>query len=104
VTLHVWGTDDGHLYVRFDCFDDEPHYHYNRRVEAGGEVVNNVVPFDVVAHGPMLPWALGCLRTRLPEMLMQAGGGEVAAQLDAERVARALDDVEVLAHKIQPAA
>jgi len=90
--------------VRFDCFDDEPHYHYNHRVEPGGEVVNHVVGFDAVAHGPMLPWALDCLRTRLPEMLAQAGGGDLVSQLDAALVERAIDDVEVTAQRIQRSA
>ena len=31
VSIHVCGTDDGHEYVRFDVFDDEPHYHYIHR-------------------------------------------------------------------------
>src|SRR5262249_45075996 len=31
VTIHVCGTDDGHEYLRFDVFDDDPHYHYIHR-------------------------------------------------------------------------
>ena len=27
-TLHVCGTADGLEYLRFDCFENEPHYHY----------------------------------------------------------------------------
>ena len=53
VSLHVRGTEDGHEYVRFDVFDGEPHYHY---VRPTGDH-NNVVPFDAVADGDMLPWA-----------------------------------------------
>jgi hypothetical protein len=93
VTIHVWDAEDGHLYVRFDCFDDEPHYHYNHRVGADGAVVNNVVDFDPVVHGPMLPWAIGCLRTRLPEMLEHAGAPDVAARLDPTVVGPAIDEV-----------
>src|SRR5690606_35752057 len=66
VSLHVCGADDGHEYLRFDVFDGEPHYHY---VVPGAETLNNVVEFDAVAHGDMLPFALGCLRHRLAEML-----------------------------------
>jgi hypothetical protein len=103
VTIHVWDAADGHLYVRFDCFDDEPHYHYNHRIGGDGTVVNNVVPYDSVAHGPMLPWAIETLRTRLPEMLEHAGAADVAARLDREVVDRAIDDVAARASEISPA-
>jgi hypothetical protein len=64
VSIHVCGTDDGHEYVRFDVFDDEPHYHYIHRTPNGAEVVNNVIDFDTTAHGEMLAWAIERLRTR----------------------------------------
>jgi hypothetical protein len=98
VSLHVCGTDDGHEYLRFDVFDDEPHYHY---VHAGSEVVNNVVAFDEVAHGDMLTWALGCIRDRLPAMLEHAGGGHLVPQLDHALVGRVVDEVAVLAADAQ---
>ena len=98
VSLHVLGADDGHEYLRFDVFDDEPHYHYNH---AGGEVVNNVVAFDDVAHGEMLPWVLGCLRGRLPAMLARAGGGHLVPALDQATLDRVVDEVGVLAAQAQ---
>jgi hypothetical protein len=101
VSIHVWGSDDGHEYLRFDVFADEPHYHYVHNTGESGDVVNNVIDFDAVASGDMLAWALGCLRTRLPEMLQAAGGESVAAAVDAAAVARALDDVARLAHAVR---
>jgi hypothetical protein len=98
VSLHVCGADDGHEYVRFDVFDDEPHYHYNH---AGSEVVNNVVAFDEVAHGDMLTWALDCIRHRLPAMLEHAGGGHLVPQLDLALVGEVVDEVGVLAADAQ---
>jgi hypothetical protein len=92
VSIHVCGTDDGHEYLRFDCFDDEPHYHYVHRT-TDGSVVNQVIDFDVVAHGDMLTWAIGCLRTRLPEMLRAAGGGHLAGELDASVLEPAIEQV-----------
>jgi hypothetical protein len=89
---------DGHEYVRFDVFDGDPHYHYNHR---SPEVVNNVVEFDVVAHGDMLPWALGRIRTRMPEMLTEAGGTHLVAGLDHKAIARALDQVAEIAERAQ---
>jgi hypothetical protein len=96
VSIHVCGTDDGHEYVRFDVFDDEPHYHYVH-MTTDGTVCNQVIDFDATAHGEMLPWAINALRTRLPEMLTAAGGAEVAAALDADAVAAAVDAIEVQA-------
>ena len=98
VSIHVCG-DDGHEYVRFDVFDDEPHYHYVHKPSPEGDIVNNVIAYDVVAHGDMLDWAIGRLRTRLPDMLRAAGGDDVAARLDDARVGRTVDEVEVLARR-----
>jgi hypothetical protein len=64
---------------------------------ASGDVVNNVIDFDAVAFGDMLPWVLDCLRTRLPEMLREAGGDAVADAVDLAAVSRATDDVARLA-------
>jgi hypothetical protein len=95
VSIHVSGAD-GWEYVRFDVFDDEPHYHYNHRT-ADGTVVNQVIDFDVTAHGDMLDWTLERLRTRLAEMLTAAGGDTVARGLDASVTTPVIDEVERLA-------
>jgi len=97
--LHVYGTEDKHLYVRFDVFAGEPHYHYNH---PGPEIVNNVIDFDVVAHGDMLPWAFGCLRNRLPEMLAEAGGSALVDGLDRDAISRVVDELEGIAASVQP--
>lgn len=104
ISIHVCATDGGHEYVRFDVFDDEPHYHYVHKTGAGEAVVNNVIGFDAVAHGDMLDWAIDRLRFRLPAMLTEAGGSEVAAALDPTTVAAAVDEVEVLARRARAAA
>jgi hypothetical protein len=93
VTIHVFDASDGHEYLRFDVFDDEPHYHYVHRT-VDNAVVNNVIDFDTVAHGDMLAWTLQLLHTRLHAMLAQAGGADLANRLDAELIDRVLVDVE----------
>lgn len=96
LSLHVVAKADGHEYLRFDLFDDPPHYHYNHPV-VDGQHANNVVDYDTVTNGPMLDWTLERLRTRLPQMLRQAGGAEVAEQVDLEVLAPVLSEVERLA-------
>lgn len=92
VTIHVFDAADGHEYLRFDVFADEPHYHYIHRT-IDDVVVNNVVDFDPVAGGDMLAWAVDRLRTRLAPMLGQAGGADLATKVDDALVDRVLDDV-----------
>ena len=48
VSLHVIDASDAHEYLRFDMFDDEPHYHYIHKPD-DGSIVNNVIDFDVPA-------------------------------------------------------
>ena len=97
VSLHVAGAEDGHEYLRFDMFEREPHYHY---IERSGER-QTIVDFDRVALGEMLPWALHQLRTRLPEMLAFAGGADLVAKLDRDRIEASLGEVERLAREAQ---
>jgi hypothetical protein len=103
VSIHVIGSDDGHEYLRFDLFDDEPHYHYIHRTRAGANVVNNVIEFDAAALGDMLPWAIERLRTRLPAMLTAAGGTDLVEQIDEELVGRVVDDVQAMAERARSA-
>lgn len=93
VSLHVIDASDAHEYLRFDMFDDEPHYHYIHKPD-DGSIVNNVIDFDVPAHGDMLPWVFQSLRNRLPDMLEEAGAGALATKIDAATVETALVDVE----------
>jgi hypothetical protein len=97
VSLHVRSTEDGHEFVRFDVFDGEPHYHY---VRPTGDH-NNVVSFDPVADGDMLPWALDRLRNRLGDMLAEAGGGDLAPRLDGALLGKVVDEVGGLAAEAQ---
>jgi hypothetical protein len=100
VSIHVWGTDDEHEYLRFDVFDDEPHYHYNHPTGPDGDdIVNNVIDFDAVAMGDMLPWVLERLRTRLAPMLVEAGGAHLADGLDAARIDDVLREIEAMAER-----
>jgi len=99
VSLHVAGAADGHEYLRFDLFEAEPHYHY---IEPSGER-QTIVDYDRVALGPMLPWALEQIRSRLAPMLVFAGGEALVDELEPGRVERSLVEVEKLAREAEAA-
>lgn len=99
VSVHVLGSEDGHEYLRFDCFEREPHYHY---IEPSGDR-QTIVDYDRVALGEMLPWALHQLRVRLAPMLEFAGGGVLAEGIDPACVEAALQQVEKLAREAEAA-
>ena len=96
LSLHVFGTADGHEYLRFDCFDDAPHYHYLDPT-ASRNVVHD---YDAIAHGPIVDWALDALRTRLAPMLTHAGATELAASLDHDAVAEVMPAVAAEARRM----
>lgn len=94
VSLHVCEASDGREYLRFDAFRDEPHYHY---IHADG--YQQIVVFDPAASGDMLEWSLGCLASRLPEMLRHAGAAELADRVDGAVVAAAMPAIATLARE-----
>ena len=96
VTIHVFDASDGHEYLRFDVFEDEPHYHYIHRT-VDDTVVNNVIDFDTVAGGDMFAWVFERLHGRLRDMLVQAGGDDLGDKIDDEVVAQVLSEVETVA-------
>jgi hypothetical protein len=80
--------------LRFDCFDQNPHYHYAPRER------NERHNLDKTTAGNPVGWALKQLRTRLPQMLEHAGYGELAKRLDAGLVSSKLDQVEAAARSM----
>ena len=95
VCIHVFGPPSGDLggalveYVRFDCFDAEPHYHYVYNAERAQDRVF----LDPTLEGDPLAWALERLRTRLPEVLRKVGAPDVAERVDAAAVEAAIPAV-----------
>jgi hypothetical protein len=98
VSLHVLGTDDGNEYLRFDCFDEDPHYHY---ILWGTK--QTIVPYDLVASGDMLTWALCAISERVDAMLSFAGAPDLAGRVDKEIVRAALKEVAPVAIEAQRA-
>jgi hypothetical protein len=89
VSIHVFDASKSREPLRFDCFDDYPHYHYIDS-DLGHQTVHD---YDAVAHGPMHEWVIDCLARRLPEMLIQAGEEKLAGAIDPAAIERALPDV-----------
>jgi hypothetical protein len=98
VSLHVCGAGDGGAaleLLRFDCFEEDPHYHYVSWREKSNEMLH----IDPVADGDPLAWALERIRTRLPQMLERAGAADVAARVDAREIERVLPRVAEAAYR-----
>jgi hypothetical protein len=81
VALHVCAEQDGEMreFLRFDCFDEDPHYHY----VSWRDRANEMIHLDPIADGDPLTWALERIRTRLPQMLARSGASEVAERVDS---------------------
>ena len=97
VSLHVYGVRAGEQleYLRFDCFDEDPHYHYVSWRDKSNEMVH----IDPVADGDPLEWALMRIRTRLPQMLARAGAEEIARTVDMASVEEILPRVTEAAYR-----
>jgi hypothetical protein len=64
VSLHVHGLADGESleYLRFDCFQEEPHYHY----VGWSRKTNELLHIDPVADGDPRCWSAPALPTSPP--------------------------------------
>ena len=93
VSLHVFGSaaegEELLEHLRFDCFEEDPHYHYVSWEHESNEMLH----IDPVADGDPLTWALERIRTRLPQMLERAGAAALAARVDLRQVEEALAKV-----------
>lgn len=92
VSIHVLGPGrDGALveFLRFDCFDAEPHYHY----VYNDDRAQDRVFLDPTLDGDPLEWALERLRTRMPDVLRKVGAHELAARVDPGAIEAAIPEV-----------
>ncbi len=96
LSVHVCESATRRELLRFDCFAQTPHYHYIP-VDGG----NRAIAFDADANGPMVPWALTCLRSRLPGMLAQTGAVELASLIDTRAIELAVDALAAEVHRRQ---
>ena len=96
-TLHVCGTVDGLEHLRFDCFEDEPHYHYIDHADGA----NTVVRIDELAVGDPVEFSLSCVEHHLPGMLRHSGVETLADEVAGEpdKVSAAISEVRELMRK-----
>ena len=89
--VQVFGKAEGQdtEILRFDCFDQMPHYHY-------GPANHNIrLNMDKTTVGNPFGWTLDNLRTKLPAMIQRAGYEDLAAEVEANPVDESvLDEVE----------
>lgn len=99
VSLHVVARQDGEAreLLRFDCFQEDPHYHYVSWRDKSNEMIH----LDPVADGDPLAWALDRLRSRLLPMLVRAGAADVAREVDLQAVDAILPRVAETAFRLR---
>ncbi len=97
VSVHVFvKTEEGNLErLRFDCFQDDPHYHY---FPASGETLD-IVHVDRAMTGDPLAWVLERIRSRLPHLLQRAGVDNAAQLIDPQRLEAILPLVTEAAYR-----
>ena len=96
VCLQVVGNIEGKEteLLRFDCFDNRPHYHY------GPENKNIRIMLDPTVAGNPLGWTMAQLRSKLPAMLARAGYEALAVQIDPYQLTQTLPEVEAKAREM----
>jgi hypothetical protein len=96
-TLHVCGTADGLEHLRFDCFENEPHYHYIEQASGA----NTLVRIDELAVGDPIDFSLACIEHHLPDMLRHCGVGGLADEVadQPDKVNTAVAEVRELMRK-----
>ncbi len=81
--------------LRFDCFDQKPHYHY------GPENFNIRLDMDKTTVGNPLGWTINNLRENMTAMVRRAGYDELADSLEDNPVSEdMLEEVEAQAREM----
>jgi len=97
-TLHVLGTDDGLEHLRFDCFEQEPHYHY----DPDGK--NNRIFLNTTRVSDPIAWTIDYLRGNFTSLVRIAGYDKLAAQLDEAALTATLPGIEKALRESAPRA
>ncbi|HEY7496379.1 MAG TPA: hypothetical protein VIH59_35420 [Candidatus Tectomicrobia bacterium] len=89
-SLQVLGEVDGKRVqlLRFDCFDNEPHFHYDPTGKNNRIFLNKTRVSDPIA------WSMDYLRGNFASLIRIAGYGKLADQLNEVALTAALPGVE----------
>jgi hypothetical protein len=89
-SLRIYGDveDKPVQLLRFDCFEHEPHFHYDP------EGKNNQLRMDKTRVSDPITWSMDYLRGNVTSLIRIAGYSALAEQLDEEVLMAALPTVE----------
>jgi hypothetical protein len=89
-SLQILGDVEGNSVqlLRFDCFENEPHFHYDPDGKNNRIFLNKARASDPIA------WSMDYLRGNVASLVRIAGYGRLADQLDEEALTAALPGVE----------
>jgi len=89
-SLRIYGDVDGKStqLLRFDCFDHEPHFHYDPQGK------NNRIFLNTGRVSDPIAWTMDYLRGNMKTLVRIAGYGQCADRLDEDALSAALPGVE----------
>lgn len=89
-SLRIYGDveDKSVQLLRFDCFEIQPHFHYDP------DGTNNLLKMDTTKVTDPITWSMDYLRGNITSLIRLAGYGALAAQLEESTVSAALPTVE----------
>ena len=88
-SIRVFGDVDGNAkqILRFDCFENDPHYHYDPTGMDAFHRIDRAVSPDTVA------FALVMIRDNIAAMTKAAGYAELADSIDAKAVGECIGEL-----------
>lgn len=97
--VRVFGDVDGQRrqLLRFDCFDTDPHYHYDLEGE------NRVFHLDRLTMGCPVEFSLRQIRENLQAMIARAGFPELAAEVRSDEMAARVEEIRAAIEAERPA-
>lgn len=87
--IRVFGDVDGQpkQILRFDCFEDDPHYHYD---PTG---TNTMFHLDPLTMGSPLEFSLNQIGQRVIEMIAKAGFQVLSSTIDGSLIRAGIDQI-----------
>ncbi len=94
ISVKAGGKGKQRELLRFDCFDESPHYHYDP------ENKNETHQLDKTTAGNPIGWVLEQLRTNLQALLINANATRIANSLNMAEMQKTLNEVETIARNM----